>query len=133
MGHTVVMGRKNYESMGKPLAGRKNVVMTRDADFSAEGCEIAHSVQDVLERYAAEEVLFIIGGEEIYKQFLPFAQKLYVTVIEGEFAGDTFFPELDTVQWKEVSAKKGRTDEHNPLSYTYYVMESTKNGTPKEG
>ena len=123
MGHPIILGRKNYEAIGRPLPGRRNIVMTKDPHFSAEGCEIAHSVGDVYQLCEGEEEIFIFGGEQIYKLFLEKTDKLYVTVIHHEFEGDTFFPEIDYNQWKEISKVQGITDEKNPYTYFYHVYE----------
>jgi len=123
MGHPIILGRKNYEAIGRPLPGRRNIVMTKDPQFSAEGCEIAHSVEEVYQLCEGEEEIFIFGGEQIYKLFLEKTDKLYVTVIHHEFEGDTFFPEIDYNQWKEISKVQGITDEKNPYTYFYHVYE----------
>ena len=123
MGHPIILGRKNYEAIGRPLPGRRNIVMTKDPQFSAEGCEIAHSVEEVYQLCEGEEEIFIFGGEQIYKLFLEKTDKLYVTVIHHEFEGDTFFPEIDYSQWKEISKVQGITDEKNPYTYFYHVYE----------
>lgn len=115
MGHTVVMGRKTFESIGKPLPGRHNIVLTRDRNYRAEGVEIVHSLEEVLER---EEDMFIIGGAHIYEQFMPYADKLYITRIDAEFEGDAYFPEIDT-SWQLIESQPGITDEQNPYSYTF--------------
>lgn len=103
-GKTVVMGRKTFESIGRPLPNRRNIVLTRDPGFKAEGCEVSNSMEAVLTLAKAEEV-FIIGGGVIYKEFLPYAEKLYLTFIEGEFAGDVKFPLRDFTSWQQVSEK----------------------------
>ncbi|PYI52269.1 dihydrofolate reductase [Paenibacillus flagellatus] len=123
MGHTVVSGRKNFESMKRPLPGRRNVVMTRDPAFAADGCEIVRSVEDVLERYVQDgrSPLFIIGGEQLYRLFLPLADTIYLTVIDEEFEGDTFFPEFDSALWEETSRRTERRDERNPHDRDYVV------------
>lgn len=128
--HTVVMGRKNYMSLKRPLKNRRNVVMTRDRHFKAEGCEIAHSVEEVLERYATpEEELFIIGGEQIYAAFLPYADRLYLTWIDHEFEGDTYFPAFDMKDWKVVSITPGEVDEQNKYPHTYYIYDRITKST----
>ena len=123
MGHPIVMGRKNYEAIGRPLPGRRNIVMSRDQSFRAEGCEVMHSPQEVLEKCGQEEEIFIFGGEQIYRLFLPFVSKLYITRIHHSFEGDVFFPEIDYSEWKEVSREKGLTDEKNPYEYYYHIYE----------
>lgn len=121
MGHPIIMGRKNYESIGKPLPGRRNIILTRDKDYSAAGCEIVHSVSEIYKVCGGEEEIFIFGGEQIYKLFLPFTQKIYLTRIHSQFEGDTFFPEVDFNDWEEIIFEKGITDEHNPYSYSFHV------------
>ncbi len=122
--HTVVMGRKNYLSLKSPLKNRRNVVMSRDRRFQAPGCEIAHSVEEVLQKYASDdEELFIIGGEQIYQAFLPHADRLYLTWIDHEFEGDTYFPAFDPREWKVVSVTPGEMDENNRYPHSFYVYE----------
>ena len=123
IGHPIILGRKNYESIGRPLPGRRNIILTRDLAFQAEGCEIAHSVEEVYKLCEKEEEIFIFGGEQIYKLFLDDVEKLYVTVIHHEFEGDTFFPEIDWSKWKEIFVEQGITDEKNPYEYYYHVYE----------
>jgi dihydrofolate reductase len=121
MRHSIILGRKNFESIGKALPGRRNIILTRDTTYSAQGCEIAHSVSDVLAICDGEEEIFIFGGEEIYRLFLPYADKLYMTKIDHEFDGDTYFPEVDYTEWSEISVEQGITDEANPYTYYFHV------------
>lgn len=107
-GNTVVMGRKTYESIGKALPGRLNIVLTKNKNFKANDCLIYNNVAEVLEIYEKNN-LFVIGGGEIYRMFMPFADKIELTLIDKEFEGDTFFPEIDDV-WKltnEVTSNYG--------------------------
>lgn len=120
MGHTIIMGRKTYQSIGKPLPGRKNVIITKDNEFKAEGCEICHSIEETL-KYKEQEEIFIIGGANIYKEFFNLADKLYITLIDKDFEGDTYFPTIDNEVWNLVSKTKGIKDEKNP--YDYYFCE----------
>lgn len=121
MGCPIILGRKNYESIGRALPGRRNIILTRDKYFSANGCEIAHSVEEVLEICKNEEEIFIFGGEQIYKLFMPYVDTMYVTRIEYVFHGDTFFPVTDFMDWDEMTVTPGLTDEKNPYIYNYYV------------
>lgn len=121
IGYPIVLGRKNFESIGKALCKRRNIVLTRDRELAYEGCEMAHSVQEVLDLCKEEEEIFIFGGEEIYKLFMPKVEKMYITKIHEEFDGDTFFPEVNFNEWNEVSVKKGITDDKNPYQYDFYV------------
>lgn len=124
MGAAVIMGRKTFESIGFPLPGRRNIILTRNKDYEAEGCELVHSKEEVLAEFSGtDEEAFIIGGAEIYKQFLPYSDKLYLTIIEHEFTGDTYFPEIDWQKWKKISEKKGTTDSNNSYPYAYHVYQ----------
>jgi dihydrofolate reductase (trimethoprim resistance protein) len=121
--HSIVLGRRNYESIGKALCKRRNIVLTRDRQLSYEDCEMAYSVQEVFDLCKNEEEIFIFGGEEIYKLFLPYVEKMYITKIHEEFDGDTFFPEVNFNEWNEISVKTGITDEKNPYQYAFYIYE----------
>lgn len=125
MGHPVVCGRKTLESMGGPLKGRRNIILTRNKGYKPnDGCEVVHSVDKVLQLFTrSKEEVFIIGGAEIYKMFLPYANKLYVTIIDQEFEGDTFFPKISEAEWTQVSVKEGLTDQNNPYHYQFRVFE----------
>ncbi|MFF2531413.1 dihydrofolate reductase [Brevibacillus sp. NPDC058079] len=123
MGSSIVLGRKNYESIGMPLPGRRNIVLTRDPSYKAEGCEVIHAMEDLFFLTSGEEEVFIFGGAEIYKIYLPYVDKIYLTRIHHSFKGDTFFPNLDLSMWKEHPPIQGITDEYNPYTYFYHVYE----------
>lgn len=122
MGKPVIMGRKTFESIGKPLPGRVNVVITRSPDFKPEGCITVDTIEKA-KAYAEDKEAFIIGGAEIYKAFLPIADKLYITEINHTFEADTFFPEIDYSLWKLVSREQGPRDVKNPFDYEFLVYE----------
>ncbi|WP_315905924.1 type 3 dihydrofolate reductase [Priestia koreensis] len=122
MGHPVVMGRKTFESIGRPLPGRENIVITRNADLHLDGVTIVTSLDELQNASASKEV-FVIGGGEVYKQTMAVADRLYITHIEETFEGDTHFPEIDVSVWKEVSRTPGIRDEKNPYSYSFVVYE----------
>lgn len=122
-GHTILMGRKTYESIGRPLPNRRNIVMTRDAHYQAPGCEVVTSLQAALDLTMPDEQIFIIGGAEIYHQTLPQVQRLYLTIIHDEFVGDTYFPDLDKQAWQELSKEKHEPDEKNAHAYTFLTLE----------
>jgi dihydrofolate reductase len=126
MGHPIIMGRKNFESIGKVLPGRRNIILTRDKEYFAEGTEIVHSLEKILISCENEEEIFIFGGEQIYRLFLPLVDKMYITNIDYEFEGDTYFPEFDLDQWVQVTIEKGITDEKNPFTYYFHVYERRK-------
>jgi dihydrofolate reductase len=119
MGHYMIMGRKTYESIGKPLPGRTSVVITRQKDFVAEGCIIASSIQDALAKCVDQDEVFIIGGAEIFNACMPLAQKLYTTVIHHRFAGDTHFPAINDKEWNKISVIHNSADEKNPWPYSF--------------
>ncbi len=102
MGKPMIMGRKTFESIGRPLPGRRNIIVTRNNEYSVEGIEIANSIDEALELAGDVEEVMVIGGEEIFKLVLPVADRLYITHIEHEFEGDTFFP-IYGDEWKLVS------------------------------
>ncbi len=112
-GKTVIMGRKTFESIGKPLPKRRNIILTRDTEFKAEGCEVKHSIEEILELAKTEEV-FVIGGGAVYKEFLPFAEKLCLTHIEATFEGDTHFPLQDFSGWNKASEVTVEPGEDTP-------------------
>lgn len=122
-GHVVIMGRKTYESIGKPLPNRTNVIVTRQQNYRPEGCIVFHSVEKLVAHFSKEEELFVIGGAEIFSQFLPIVEKMYVTVIDHEFAGDTFFPEIDETEWEIIHSEKGVKDEKNPYEYIFITWQ----------
>ncbi len=119
-GHSVVMGRKTYESLPfKPLPKRKNIVISSQKDLKFEGAVIVNSVKEALEECKNEEEIFICGGAEIYKLFLPVADKLYITKVHKSFEGDTFFPEPDLSEWKIGYKSEKFFDEKSDLHYTF--------------
>jgi dihydrofolate reductase len=108
MGHAVVMGRRTFESMGRPLSGRRNIVLTRDAGLSLPGCEMALTRADAVAAASDDEELFVIGGASIYDLFLSVASRLYLTHVEGSFPGDTFFPVVNWDRWRIVRTEEGQ-------------------------
>ncbi len=123
-GHTIIMGRKTYESIGRPLPNRKNVILTRDQNYKAENCIVIHSVDEALALMNDnDEEYFVIGGTEIFQQLLPYADRLYITHIYETFAGDTYFPPFDSEEWKIVSREQGIRNEKNPYDYEFLIYE----------
>jgi dihydrofolate reductase len=102
MGHPLIMGRRTYESIGRPLPGRATIVLTRQAGYLAPGCRVAHSLAEALALVADADEVFICGGEEIYRQALPLAERLYLTLVEAEPVGDAWFPELAAGEFAET-------------------------------
>lgn len=129
LGHTILMGRKTYESIGRPLPKRRNVILTRDRSYEVPGCDIVHSVEETLERYgsnASADELFVIGGAEVFRLFLPYADRLYVTEIARRFEVDTFFPDIEAGQWQEASREIGVKNEKNPYDYSFVLYNRVK-------
>ncbi len=122
-GHHVIMGRKTYESLGKPLPNRTNIVISRNKNFKAVGCKIAHSYETALELAATDQTPFILGGAEIYKQAIKTADKLDLTLIHHDFEADAFFPEIDPKIWKETSRQDFKADEKNKYDYSFVTYE----------
>ena len=125
-GKPVIMGRKTFESIKKPLPNRINIIVTHDVNYKAEGCMIAHSVEEALKAAEGKDEVMVIGGSKIYEQFLPIANKIYLTVIDEDFDGDTFFPEYKKEDWKEVSREEHKEDEQNWYDYVYITSEKNK-------
>lgn len=123
-GHTVIMGRKTYESIGKALPNRRNIILTQNRDFLAEGCTVVHSVNEVWQLFNREEEIFVIGGSEIYHLFLPFASKLYITQIHAEIEGDTFFPAFPV--WPQDENGFVLVSKRFPLEESEYVYTFTE-------
>lgn len=126
MGHHVLMGRKTFDEIRKPLPGRVNVVITRQAQLNPEGVAIARSVDEAISKAEAahDPEIFVIGGAEIFRQALPRANRMYLTRIHFEPEGDTFFPEFDDVnEWKLVDVEHCEADEKNPYPYSFLTYE----------
>ncbi|MDQ0873380.1 dihydrofolate reductase [Paenibacillus sp. V4I3] len=122
MGHPILMGRKTYESIGKPLPGRRNIILTQNPQFHAEGCEVIHSVQEAVDGFRDQE-LFVIGGAEIFQLFTSVVDRMYITHIEHEFEADTFMTELDLSEWTLVSSEQGERNEKNPYEYYFRIYQ----------
>lgn len=122
MGHPVIMGRKTHESIGRPLPGRENIVLTRNRGYQSAGCKIAHTPAEAIAMSGDREA-FVIGGAEVIKLLFPHVSRLYITWIDHEFSGDTFFPEIRSAEWRLIREEPGVTDAQNPYRYTYRVYE----------
>ena len=129
MGHTVVMGRKTYESMKKPLEGRENIVITRDKKYTAPGCKVLSSIDAVLESCKEQVEVFVIGGSEIYHQFVNSAGKIYLTRIHGTFEGDAYFIDIQKDLWAETKRADFPADEKNPYPYSFVELIRQKSST----
>ncbi len=119
-GHSVIMGRKTFESLGRPLPNRRNIVITRDVTYTAVGVEVVHSLEEAI-ALTKDNDNFIIGGGEIYRQAMPFADRLYITHIRATFEGKTTFPEIDEKHWHIV--EQSETFEENGIRFEYITYE----------
>ena len=120
--HSIIMGRKSYESIGKALPNRRNIIVTRNVEFEAPGCEVVNSVEEAIALCSSESEVFISGGGEIYKAALPLCDRLYITEISQSYEGSTVFPEIDKNAWREISREdfeRGAKYEH-PFSFVVY-------------
>jgi dihydrofolate reductase len=120
LGHPIIMGRTTYESIGRPLPGRQNIVITRNIDFTAEGCDIAHSLENAIAMAKGEEI-FIIGGANIFEQAMPLVEKIYLTRVHAEPEGDVLF-EFDESTWKESTPEEYKADEKNQYDYSFSIL-----------
>lgn len=118
----VVMGRKTFESIGKPLPKRTNIILTRDPKYQAEGGIITHSIEEVLEAASGSQEIMIIGGAAIYELFLPRTDRLYLTYIHGCFEGDIYFPAFDLANWQEIKRVNHQADKKNPHPYSFLFL-----------
>jgi len=123
-GKPIIMGRKTFDSMdNKPLPNRTNIIITHDMDYKAEGAIVVHSADEALKAAGNAEEVMIIGGSHIYKEFLPRANRVYLTVIDGVFEGDAFFPKYEITEWKEISYEEHERDKDNPYDCRFVVLE----------
>ncbi|MEH6956086.1 dihydrofolate reductase [Neobacillus drentensis] len=122
MGHPIAMGRKTHESIGRVLPGRENIVITRQKEYRREDCTVVYSVEDFVQYCKKQsDEIFVIGGAEIFNETFDYADRLYITLIHDEFAGDTYFPEFDVSNWEMVSCEKGLKDNKNPYDYEFRI------------
>ena len=123
MGKPIIMGRKTWESIGRPLPGRTNIVVTRDPDYVADGCVVVHGIDAALAAAADDDEVMVIGGAEFYRQVLPQASTLYLTLVHDSFEGDAFFPELDGREWRELTREDFEPDDNNTHAYSFVRLE----------
>ncbi|WP_206367132.1 dihydrofolate reductase [Sphingobacterium sp. SGG-5] len=121
--HSVVMGRKTFDSIGKPLPERRNIILTRDQNYTSPDVDVANSVDDVLTYCRDEREIFVIGGANVYKQFISLAQKVHLTRVHTVIDGDAFFPELSENEWQLTSSKHHQKDGKHAFDYSFEVWE----------
>lgn len=123
LGKPIIMGRKTRESIGRPLPERTNIVITRKENYDAPGCVVVHSPEEAIKAAGDAPEVMVIGGAEIFAQFMPLASRMYFTLIDGEFDGNVYFPEWNPKEWRETFRETHDADEKNPHAYTFVVME----------
>ena len=122
-GKAVIMGRRTFESIGRPLPERRNIVMTRDEEFAAEGCEMASSLTEAMDLVDGADEVMIIGGGQVYRDFLPLADRIYLTRVQAEVDGDTKFPEIDENLWRLVSSEHHEADDKHGYAFDFLVFD----------
>jgi dihydrofolate reductase len=123
LGKPVLMGRKTLAAIGRPLPGRRNIVVSRDPELSAAGCEIAHSLDEALALASAVAEVMVIGGGELYRAAWQRAGRMYLTRVHATFDADTFFPAIDAAEWRETAREDNRADINNPFDYSFITLE----------
>ena len=122
MGHPVIMGRKTFESLGRPLQGRENIIVTTNAQYQQPGCKIFHSLDESL-AFSSGKQVFVIGGAQVYRQFMPHADRLYITLVNQIIAGDSFFPDINPAGWRLLSQTKGEKSAENPYDFSFLIYD----------
>ncbi|MBI4018043.1 MAG: type 3 dihydrofolate reductase [Candidatus Aenigmarchaeota archaeon] len=123
IGKPCIMGRKTFESLGKPLRDRPNIVITRDVAYKADGCVVVHSLEEALRAAGNAPEIMVIGGADVFRQFLPFASRMYLTFIDEDFQGDTFFPEYNADEWVVAFREDHEPDGKNKYRYSFVLFE----------
>jgi len=129
MGHHIVMGRRTYESIDRLLPGRTTVIVTRQRDYGVPGAIVAHSIEDALDACKGDSEIFVIGGADLFRETLPIADRLHLTVVDAEPDGDTFMPEVDMSAWRETATQSFQPDERHAHSYRYTVYDRATKAT----
>ena len=122
MGKPIIMGRKTHESIGRPLPGRENIVLTRNKGYQAEGCTVLHDLAELYAYCRYQDEVMVMGGADLYKQFLGRAELIYLTEVHARVHGDTYFPHYDPDVWEEVSREDYKADEKNEYDYSFVVL-----------
>lgn len=123
MGKPIIMGRKTHESIGKPLPGRENIIITRNSNYQSEGCTVFTDIDEALAYCRDHKEAVVMGGAELYQQTLPRALRIYLTEVHGRVEGDTYFPEYNGAEWREILREDFRADEKNEYDYSFVVLE----------
>jgi dihydrofolate reductase len=132
MGHHIVMGRRTYESMNRLLPGRTTVIVTHQRDYSVPGAIIAHSIEDALDACRGDNECFVIGGADLFSATLPIADRLYLTIVDAEPAGDTFMPTFDMSQWRERASESFVSDAKHAHAYRFTIYDRVASERQKQ-
>ena len=123
LGKPIIMGQKTFESIGRPLPGRANIILSLDENFKPQGCIVAQSIEEALKILEHEKEIMIAGGASVYKQFLPLANKMYLTLIDANFEGDAYFPEFNWEDWEVIERIENQSDKETPYKYTFLTLQ----------
>jgi dihydrofolate reductase len=123
MGHHIVMGRRTWESINRLLPGRTTIIVTRQPDYAMPGAIVVHSLEDAFAASAGDDEVFVIGGAELFRETLPIADRLHLTIVDAAPEGDTYMPDIDWSAWQETTSRSSPADERNPLAFRYSMYE----------
>ncbi|MBA3562828.1 MAG: dihydrofolate reductase [Gammaproteobacteria bacterium] len=123
MGHPILMGRRTHESIGRPLPGRQNIVLTNRRDYAADGCTVVHEIEAALKAADADAELMVVGGATVFAQLLPRVETIHMTRVHHAFEGDTFFPAISPEDWRETVRRDFAVDENNRFAYSFVRLE----------
>ncbi len=126
VGKPLIMGRRTYESIGRPLPDRTSIVLTRDPAFRCDGCVVARSVEEALGFAGAAPEVIVFGGGGVFAEFLPRADRIYLTEVDTEAAGDTYFPPLDPAEWREIERRAHAADARHPHAFAFVTLERVR-------
>ena len=122
-GHPIIMGRKTYDSIGRPLPNRRNIVITRQKDLTIANVEVVHDLSEAIALFKEDEEIFVIGGAEIYKHTLALANIIYLTTVHENYEADAYFPTINQNDWKEIEKEHHNADEKNSIAYTFSTLQ----------
>lgn len=123
MGKPLIMGRNTHESIGRPLPGRQNIIVSKNLDYRVDGCTVVHSVKEAFQACNNSDEAMVMGGASLYEQLLPHAEKLYLTLVHASLEGDTWFPDWKKTDWREVSREHHQADDKNDYPYSFIIYE----------
>ncbi len=132
MGKPLIMGRRTYESIGRALPGRTSIVLTRDAGFRADGVIVAHTPEEALRLAGDVPEVVVFGGAEIFRAFLPMADRIYLTEVDAQVGGDRFFPVIDPAEWRETERVEHASDERHPFAFRFVTLDRARARTTRE-